>query len=383
MKHSFYLLLASLTVGGFSSCIKEEALNAECDITRASVSVAEPTHFFYQESDTAQVVAYTDSIITFTVRPLSDRTALAPRFVLTEGATISPASGSVQDFSNGAIYYTVTSADRQWHRRYKVQFVVRTDIVSDTLKYDFEKYELNATKNYYLWSETTANGDKYYPWATGNAGFRLSMSSATPQDYPTLPETEGYQGAGVRLVTRDTGVFGRLAGRPLAAGNLFLGTFDVAQALTNSLGATRFGNPTNRLPLRFSGYYKYAAGEKYQNKSRQIIITKQDFGHIYALLYRNHDAKGNAVSLDGNNVLSSDLIIGWANLDSIATQSTWTHFDIPFRYTTDIDEALLANYGYSLAIVLSSSRNGSLFEGAIGSTLWIDQLRITCNTISR
>lgn len=371
------LLLAPLAL---SSCIKEEAPNAECDITRAAVTVNDVSATFYQATDTAQVVPYSDSVITFTVRPLADLTALAPRFTITEGATISPANGSTHDFSQGGVLYTLTSADGQWQRRYRVEFTTPSNIVKDTLTYDFEHYELNTTNNYYLWYEVDEAGQKTYPWATGNPGFRLSMSSAQPEGYPSRADAGGYEGSCAKLTTRDTGVFGRLAGRPLAAGNLFLGSFDVSQAVTNSLGATRFGNPTKELPLRLSAYYKYERGTTYQDKQLKTYADKLDYGHIYAVLYRNHDENGNAVTLDGTNVLTSPLIVAIASFDSIDNQSDWTQFDIPFTYTATVDETLLANYGYSLTLVCSSSHNGSLFEGAIGSTLWVDKIRITCNT---
>lgn len=38
----------------------------------------------------------------------------------------------------------------------------------------------------------------------------------------------------------------------------------------------------------------------------------------------------------------------------------------------------LKNMGYSLAIVCSSSVDGASFMGAIGSTLYVDKFRITC-----
>lgn len=40
----------------------------------------------------------------------------------------------------------------------------------------------------------------------------------------------------------------------------------------------------------------------------------------------------------------------------------------------------LKNGKYKLAIVLSSSINGAYFIGAIGSTLWVDELEIVCET---
>ena len=46
------------------------------------------------------------------------------------------------------------------------------------------------------------------------------------------------------------------------------------------------------------------------------------------------------------------------------------------RIKKEFDEAKMKAYGYSLAIVCSSSVNGDNFEGAVGSTLWIDKFTI-------
>jgi hypothetical protein len=56
----------------------------------------------------------------------------------------------------------------------------------------------------------------------------------------------------------------------------------------------------------------------------------------------------------------------------------WTAFDLTFDYTADVDLDLLENEGYSLAIVFSSSKDGDQFEGAVGSNLKIDKIRIIC-----
>jgi beta-xylosidase len=57
-----------------------------------------------------------DSLVTLPVKPGTDLTALAPTFTISAGATISPASGSAQDFSS-PVTYTVTGSDgtaRSW-----------------------------------------------------------------------------------------------------------------------------------------------------------------------------------------------------------------------------------------------------------------------------
>ena len=49
----------------------------------------------------------------------TDLTRLAPTFELTEGASIEPANGSTQNFTN-PVRYTVTSEDKNWHRTYAI-----------------------------------------------------------------------------------------------------------------------------------------------------------------------------------------------------------------------------------------------------------------------
>ena len=48
---------------------------------------------------------------------------------------------------------------------------------------------------------------------------------------------------------------------PIAAGNLFMGTFNALTAVSNALKATQFGMPFEYEPLYITGYYKYKAGE--------------------------------------------------------------------------------------------------------------------------
>ena len=113
-----------LLVLGFSSCIKDEEPNKECDILSAWVEGDEYASNFYNvEEMRINSIISTDNQVTFTVRSLiSLPTALPVFFNITPGATIEPASGSIQDFTKGPVTYTVTSEDKQWSRKYTVQF---------------------------------------------------------------------------------------------------------------------------------------------------------------------------------------------------------------------------------------------------------------------
>ena len=375
------LIVSAIFALALSSCFKDEAPNAECDIIEASLHVDNPTDIFYNPTDTLVRVLYTDDNISFSVRRKADLTALAPTFRITDGATISPASGSVHDFSKGPVIYTVTSEDKEWSRSYKVSFIPVIRTSKDTLSFNFEDYHLDSKDKYYIWCEEHEDGNMYDDWATGNAGYGLTNGSAGPEAYPSTVLDEGYEGKGVKLVTCSTGPFGQMVKLPLAAGNLFLGTFDMSIALKTPRLATGFGLPFDKKPKTFTGYYKYKPGEKFQNKDESIVEGKVDEASVYAILYRNHDEDGNPVVLNGDNVQTSPLIVAKAIAANIVPTDKWTEFTVDFSYLEDFDLDLLENRGYNLAVVFSSSDEGAFFQGAIGSTLCIDNVKIICETV--
>ena len=375
------LIVSAIFALALSSCFKDEAPNAECDIIEASLHVDNPTDIFYNPTDTLVRVLYTDDNISFSVRRKADLTSLAPTFRITDGATISPASGSVHDFSKGPVIYTVTSEDKEWSRSYKVSFIPVIRTSKDTLSFNFEDYHLDSKGKYYIWCEEHEDGNMYDDWATGNAGYGLTNGSAGPEAYPSTVLDEGYEGKGVKLVTCSTGPFGQMVKLPLAAGNLFLGTFDMSIALKTPRLATGFGLPFDKKPKTFTGYYKYTPGEKFQNKDESIVEGKVDEASVYAILYRNHDEDGNPVVLNGDNVQTSPLIVAKAIAANIVPTDKWTEFTVDFSYLEDFDLDLLENRGYNRAVVFSSSDEGAFFQGAIGSTLCIDNVKIICETV--
>ena len=374
----FHVLLVCAFCATLTSCFKEEPLNAECDIEYAYLHSDDPEATFYQLTDSLVEVYSTDNVIEFGVKEDVDLTALAPEFVLTEGATIEPASGSVHDFSgNTPVSYTVTSQDGKWSRTYTVYINHRIRTIDEISTLSFENSMLDTSQRYAVWYETAADGYEINAWATGNPGFAITAGDAAPSEYPSSVLEEGYEGRGVRLITRATGTLGALFGMPIAAGNLFTGTFNTLDALGSATKATRFGTPVSQRPLSFSGYYKYTPGEEVTGEDNKPIPGKIDAGDIYAILYRNTDSEGKAFTLDGDNVKTSDQIVATAIIDEVKPTKEWTPFDINFTYKEQLDEQILRNYGYSLAIVFSSSINGAYFEGAVGSTLCIDEVKVS------
>ena len=375
------ILLTGVMCAALTSCMKDEPLNAECDIEQVILHTPNVDEVFFSPTDSVKHLLYTDDAVTFNVRRNAPVEGITLEFKITEGATIERLTEGTGFEADVPVHYRVTSQDGQWHRDYAITVSPEpVHVVSSVIAYDFENFELEPKQGkYYIWHNERLDGIFGSDWATGNPGFKLSMPSAAPENYPTSP-IDGMDGKALKLVTRDTGPFGAMAKMRLAAGNFFLGEFDVSQALSNAMTATRFGIPFNLKPVRFTGYYQYQPGPKFQDKAGKEVPGRVDEGSVYAVFYRNHDAEGNPVRLMGDNVLTSPLIVGIAKVKQLPATNEWTPFDVEFEYDSDIDMQLLANKGYNLAVVFSSSADGAIFEGAIGSCLLIDKVRLYCQT---
>lgn len=96
---------------GFSSCIQDEAPNAEADIL--SCTLPDPSILKSKPTIT------NNSVILMAYSSIEDGIKqIAPSFSLTEGATIYPPNGTVLDFSEPQTY-VVTSQDGQWEKNIK------------------------------------------------------------------------------------------------------------------------------------------------------------------------------------------------------------------------------------------------------------------------
>lgn len=393
MVKPFSLIAVVAFATTLTSCFKDEALNNECDIEKAWIQVDNPDAVFFQPSNAElpDIESTKTDLIFPDLRPNSDVTALPVYFKITDGATITPENGSVQNFADGPVTYVVTSEDGQYNRTYRV-FIKATDAGTTPdpgnpdkpeeqlgyVHYDFENYFLDpASSKFYVWSDYE-NGSN---WATGNPGFKIAKGSAKPDQYPSTPLAEGYDGAGVKLVTSDTGPFGVVVNMRIAAGNLFTGVFDSKSATKAPLKATHFGegsyNQINYRPVTLAGYYQYTPGEVFTDKAGKEVAGRIDQGDIYAVVFRNVDSEGKSFYLTGDNVLTSPQIVALARVPNVVkTEGGWQNFSVDFNYSGELDPTILANYGYSMAVVFTSSIEGAAFQGAVGSTLLIDKVSI-------
>lgn len=355
------------------SCIAEEPLNAECDIVSVTLS---------GDILNRDPIIENDKVLLIVKNDVSLLSNIAPEFVLTPGATIDPPSGTPRNFLFPQTY-TVTSQDGEWSKQYTVEVQKNNTI---NLDYSFENVrEVDGAMmtRYDEFYETGVNGKETLVWATANSAFALSFQASTPSTFPTYQAEHGVRGNCATLVTRSTGSWGARLKKPIAAGNLFMGTFDSMSAVTKPLEATHFGTPFFNIPSSFSGYYKYTPGETYCETDEAgnfvPVPGKTDMFNLYLVMF---ETTPEMQWLNGYNVLAADNpnIIGTAEIPDRHASDEWVSFAVPFtlRHGKSIDREKLRNGVYSIAIVMSSSQDGDFFCGAVGSTLCVDELLIIC-----
>ena len=372
-----YLTFALLFSLALSSCIKDELPNTECDIVSAWVEGEQYASNFYHPSQMhLDNISSAEKEIVFSVRSLISLPKKLPvNFTITERATIQPASGSEQDFTKGPVTYVVTSEDGEWKREYKVTFKEAT---MPTYIFSFETYEtLEWESNFYHnFYEISQSGERLNMWASGNPGAVLIKLGTKPEDQPTYSTPDGYAGRGVCLNTQGTGEIGQTFGKPIAAGNLFMGHFIFENVLSQPLKATEFGYAMDREPVRVTGYYKYKPGPVFTDKNMNTFPNRTDEASIYAVFYRNVDSEGNKVFLYGDDVLTSPYIVKKAEVAALPPTDEWTRFEMFFE-GQNADDELVQDLGYNLTLVFSSSKEGASFEGSVGSTLYIDEVEVS------
>lgn len=360
-------LLAYTLTGLFlcTSCIKDEAPNAEADI----LSCVLPKEILQREP------IIQNNSITILVKPSADITRQAPEFTLTEGASINPSSGTELNFTDPQ-KYEVTSESGEWKKTYTVTFII--DEIPTYYAFEDTVITDQSKGNYFVFADKSINGS-LMEWASGNPGFRLTGVAENAYDYPTVQEGNGIGNSKcVKLITRETGSFGSRFGMPIAAGNLFMGNFNVVSALTDALKSTQFGYPFYHKPTKISGYYKFKAGEKFMSKGEEVS-GKKDIFNIYAMFYETNEK---TPSLDGYfkaNGYKDPSLVAFAIIDNPHETNEWTQFELSFQYNygKEIDPKKLEDGKYNIAIVFSSSIDGDIFEGAPGSTLWLDEIKLS------
>lgn len=335
-----------------------------------SVEISELT-----EEDSNPTIIKDDEII-FSLKEEPEDYIFTPEFSISDGATISPKSGEAQDFSK-PIEYTVTSEDGSLTSHYIVKFIVDNNV---DYNFSFESTEEDPSNKFQTFLSDAA--DSTISWDSGNQGFALTLAltggAEGPESYPTYQIDNGKEGKAARLITKSTGSLGATFGAPMAAGNLFLGKFDEVN-LEDAREGVHFGNPyqAKSAPIALKGYFKYKSGEE------GVVVNNEDISNFengdtdrwdaYAILFKKQDEDN---FLKGNHDFDDPRIVAIAHIDpeDAVESDDWKEFNIPFEFEEGQEFDL--NEDYMFTIVFSASVEGDLFNGAIGSTLDIDEVEL-------
>lgn len=302
--------------------------------------------------------------------------ALVPTIEISEGATISPASGVAVDFSNSKVVtYTVT-AENGTKTEYKVSVAGRGII------FDFEDWVAGVEGQ-----EPEMTFYEPIGWSSSNTGAHFLKAFQLTNQYVVMSTDDAHSGDSAALIksidTKGKDMFFAKAPK-VTTGTLFLGAFKTE--ISNTLLSTKFGIPYANKPLSLKGWYKYTPGQDYYIVEKEpykdnchnatLDNSKTDQFMISLVIYEtsNYD-KDWKDCLTGVDIYTSDRIAAIKQI-SDGEQKEWTSFELKLE-DSDWKLAYDENKLYRLAIICSSSKDGDKFWGAPESTLIVDDFELT------
>lgn len=330
------------------------------------------TSFTFDASNSANAAVFGTTLdqdnrtISVTVQDGGDLTALVPTIEVSAGATVSPASGTAIDLSNGqSVIYTVVAEDGT-ASEYTVSVSGRAAYF-----YDFETWTSEGA----MYPEEITNP---MGWATCNDAVGLIKNMGPllghPEyngEYPVRPTENGMTGKGAIIESVYT-VKGNLMGQTIPAvtsGTIFLGTFNAIAAMTDPMATTEFGILFEDKPLAVTGWLKYTPGEKFYDENGEII-DKQDLGTVNAVLY---EVTSEDETLNGSDIYTSDKICATGSFETAGLED-FTQFSFDLEYTKEYDPSKT----YKLAVIFAASKEGNAYRAASGSIMIVDNVTIIC-----
>lgn len=296
-------------------------------------------------------------------------TALVPTIEVSEKATVTPASGVAQDFSNGkTVTYTVTAENGT-----TVEYVA--SISGNASFYDFESWSYGSTMYPEEQDCPILNG-----WACCNDAVLLIkkmgiLGGITYEgEYPVRPSTDDVHAGEKALLlesvdTKGGNIFGTPVPKVTAA-TAFLGTFNAFGALgEDPMATTSFGVMYDKQPLKVTGFYKYTPGAEFYNANGELQAGVTDKCSLSAVLY---EVSSEDETLNGGNIYTSDKIVAKAVFTNDKAVESYAPFELNLEYVKDYDSSKL----YKFAVIFSASADGASYNAAVGSKLLIDDVTI-------
>ena len=300
------------------------------------------------DSENGEVQLFTSADLNKLTFPLTLKTEIE----VSDGAKVEPASGTSVTFSDPEdfVKYTITSEDGV-----NISEYVLTIRDSQIPNAGFENWFQEIGMN----SQPFQQPGKYKEstvWATANMGTSIYST------YGTVPFSEGNNTA-VKILTVGT------VGIPLLAGALYIGEFDLENAIadpTNPVAAAKLGIPFFERPKSVKFKYAYKAG------SQMIQAVPKVPGNLFGG-FNIHNVEGTdkfgiEIALEkrtGENIA----VIAKTNFQSGQNIEQLTEITLPVNYLSN--ETPTHFY-----ISFSPSFDGGTFKGAIGSTLIIDDIKL-------
>jgi hypothetical protein len=271
---------------------------------------------------------------------------------LTEGASSIPVSGSSLQFDSIDDFQTITVTGSDG-----------TSTVYNVFLRDNQLPNADLTD----WYLTPGSDNRPYLecglsasstiWATANFG------TSAYRIYGTLPDTINGNNVRAKITT------GGNSFMPILAGTLFTGTFDINGAIehpTDPTQATDFGIPYTLRPVAIKFNYSYVPG------THLILSTLKNPSNIWGGF--------NVDTLDGEDMFAAYAYleirngdtkteIARAELELGVEQANMTSLTLPFEYTSN-------EHPTHISVVFSSSKEGAIFKGAVGSTLIVDDIEL-------
>lgn len=332
---------------------------------------------FDQEVSAANAVVLEQPVVDETAKTIKfavsadatsdDLSKLMPTIEVSEKATVTPASGAVQDFSNGkTVTYTVTAENGT-----KVTYTA--SVYGNVTSYDFENWSYDTS----MYPEENqiymANG-----WASCNNAVALikymgAWSGITyTGEYPIRPSDDAFTGEKAALLesvdTQGGNIFGQKVPKVTAA-SIFLGSFNAMAAISDPMATTSFGIMYDKQPLKVTGYYKYTPGTEFYNANGELQEGVTDKCAMSAVLY---EVSSEDETLNGSNIYTSDKIVAKAVFTSDKSVDTYTPFELNLEYAKAYD----SSKKYKFAIIFSASADGASYNAAVGSKLLIDNVSV-------
>ena len=356
MKNSRQSVFIILLLAGLAGCIREDFFG------RSSLK---QIRFIQMEKQSGNAQILEDSL-RILVRVAADanlKQLKIDSIMLSTFAAIKPSIDIARDFSQ-PVQYTVTAEDGST-AIYTI--IARLDSPVPQLENSgFDDWFTPRSRQY-----QEPGLDSSSIWSTANAGvttFPLPQSNAN-----TLPLLLSGTDYAAQLITRQLGGFALGAGQGMASATLFTGRFRVD--ISNPTASAQFGYPFTARPTAFAVDIKYVAGTPFLN-GRHQPVNKVDSADCFLLLENRQDQNNirriatgwyRTGSTPGNNFITITVPLIYGRLPANTPSHQFPDNGLFGNATDRITH---------ISMVFASSTGGATFEGGVGSTLTVNNLRL-------